>query len=174
MAAVAKRRIKAPAIVAAPQSRDECAAWICGLGDCQRELARIETVMNDEIGSVTQRYQPVIQALKERIAPQVVGIQTWCEAHRDELTEGGKTKTANLVTGSVQWRQRPPSCVVRGAEAVIETLKRLGLGRFVRSKEEVNKEAILNEPEAVKGVAGMSIVTGVEDFVVTPFEQEAA
>jgi len=38
----------------------------------------------------------------------------------------------------------------------------------------VNKEAILNEPEGVKGVAGISIVSGVEDFVITPFEQEVA
>jgi phage host-nuclease inhibitor protein Gam len=61
---------------------------------------------------------------------------------------------------------------VRGVEAVIEALNRLGLSRFVRVKEELNKEAILNEPEAVKGVAGLSIKSGVEDFVIQPFEQD--
>ena len=100
-------------------------------------------------------------------------MHTFCEANRAELTNGGKVKTANLVTGDVSWRLRPPSVSIRGADTVIETLKRLALGRFVRAKEEVNKEAILNEPDAVKGVAGISIVTGVEDFVITPFEQEA-
>lgn len=99
-------------------------------------------------------------------------MQGYCEAHRDELTDGGRVKTASLITGEVQWRQRPPSVSVRGAESVIETLKRLGLSRFVRTKEEVNKEAILNEPDNVRGVAGLNIVTGVEDFVITPFEQE--
>jgi len=44
--------------------------------------------------------------------------------------------------------------------------------RFIRSKDEINKEAILNEPQAVVGVAGISIKPGVEDFVITPFEQE--
>lgn len=63
---------------------------------------------------------------------------------------------------------------MRGAEAVIEALKRLGLGKFVRTKEEINKEAILNEPDEVRGVAGLNVVTGVEDFVITPFEQEVA
>ena len=90
------------------------------------------------------------------------------------LTNGGKVKTANLITGEVQWRQRPPSVRVTGAESVIETLRRLGLSQFVRTKEEVNKEAILNEPEGVKGVAGITVVKGVEDFVITPFEQEVA
>lgn len=78
------------------------------------------------------------------------GIQTWCEAHRDELTGNGKVKFANLTTGEVQWRNRPPSVSIRGADNVIELLRRLGLERFIRVKEEINKDAILNEKEAVK------------------------
>ena len=46
----------------------------------------------------------------------------------------------------------------------------MGLARFVRTKQEPNKEAMLNEIDAVRGIAGISIVTGVEDFVITPFE----
>lgn len=30
-----------------------------------------------------------------------------------------------------------------------------------------------HEPEAVRGIAGITIVTGVEDFIVTPFEAKA-
>ena len=57
---------------------------------------------------------------------------------------------------------------------VIETLEKLGLARFLRTKTEINKEAILADPDAVSGIAGLSIQTGVEDFVITPFEQVAA
>ena len=35
------------------------------------------------------------------------------------------------------------------------------------------KEAMLNEPDAVRGIAGISIVSGVEDFIVVPFEAQA-
>ena len=52
-------------------------------------------------------------------------------------------------------------------------LRRLGLTQSIRAKEEINKEAILNEPEAIKGVAGISISQG-EDFVIVPFETELA
>ncbi len=52
-------------------------------------------------------------------------------------------------------------------------LLKLGLERFVRVKTEINKDAILNEPAAVVGIAGLSIQVGVEDFVITPFEQVA-
>ena len=44
---------------------------------------------------------------------------------------------------------------------------------FVRTAEAVNKEAILNELDAARGVAGITIVTGVEDFAITPFEARA-
>ncbi|OCN21072.1 hypothetical protein AN665_0211575 [Serratia marcescens] len=49
----------------------------------------------------------------------------------------------------------------------------LGLERFIRRKEEINKEAILNEPSAVSGVAGITVKTGIEDFAIVPFEQDA-
>ena len=59
----------------------------------------------------------------------------------------------------------------RNPKAVLDQLRKLGLKRFIREREEVNKEAILNEPEAVAHVAGITISQG-EDFIVTPFETE--
>lgn len=164
-------RIKAPA-QDAPQTRDDVAALIRQIGDLQRDSAREQAAMNDGIAEVTQRHQPRLAQLTEQIEDLQAGVQTWCEAHRDELT-GGKVKSANLVTGEVQWRQRPPSVRIRAQEVVIETLRRLGLDRFLRVKEEINKEAVLADPKAVEGIAGLAIVTGVEDFVIVPFEQTA-
>lgn len=171
MATVAKLKTKAQAY--APQTQNDCAADIKKLGDLQRDFARASADMNDEIAAITKRYQPKLEALTERIETLQKGVQTYCEAHRDELTNSGKVKSANFVTGDVNWRQRPPSVSIRGAEAVLETLARMGLERFIRTKQEPNKEAMLNEPDAVRGIAGISIVTGVEDFVITPFEASA-
>lgn len=172
MATKTATRLKTKAQVYVPQSKDEAAADIRKIGDLQREALRATTEMNDAIANITQRFQPRLDALNDQIRTLQEGVQGYCEAHRIELTDGGKVKTANLITGEVQWRQRPPSVSVRGSDAVLEMLKRLGLTRFIRSKEEVNKEAILNEPDEVRGVAGLIVVTGVEDFVITPFEQE--
>ena len=169
-----KTKIKSKAQVYAPQTKDDCAADIRKIGELQREQARTLADMNDAISVITQQHQPGLEALQGRMTLLQQGVQTWCEANRAELTSDNKVKTANLVTGEVSWRTRPPSVSVRGAETVIETLKRLGLDKFVRSKEEVNKEAILNEPADARGVAGINIISGVEDFTITPFEQEAS
>ncbi|EEC7218715.1 TPA: host-nuclease inhibitor Gam family protein, partial [Escherichia coli] len=67
-----------------------------------------------------------------------------------------------------------PSCSVsRDVEGVIEMLRRMGLERFIRTKEEVNKQAVLADPDAVKGIAGIKVNKGTENFEVEPFEQDA-
>lgn len=143
------------------------------IGDLSREHTRLTTEMNDKIGATSEQYAPQLKSLEKEVESLQKAVQEFCEANRDELTEFGKTKTANFVTGEVQWRQRPPSVAIRGAESVLESLMRLGLDRFIRTKNEINKEALLNEPEVAKGIAGVTIKTGVEDFVIKPFEQVA-
>lgn len=166
-----KTRLKAKAQANVPQNKGEAAADIRQIGDLQRKLARSQAEMNDAIAHITAKYQPTLEAIGDQLKQLQEGVQAYCEANRDELT-GGKTKTANLITGEVQWRQRPPSVTLKGVETVIKTLMKMRLKQFVRVKMEVNKEAILLNPSAVKGVAGITVVTGVEDFVITPFEQE--
>lgn len=160
-------RIKAPT-VQAPQNMAEVQSSIRSIGDLQRQHGRASADLNDQIAALTEAAAPGLKDLQERITTAQKGVQTYCEAHREELC--GKGKTANLVTGEVQWRQRPPSVKVTGVEAVIAWLKTMGMQAFIRVKEEINKEAMLNEPEKAKGVPGVSIVTGVEDFVIVPFE----
>lgn len=167
-----KNRIKATASVYVVQSKEQAIEAIKCLGDIQRELIRLETEMNDQIAIITASFSSNIETLKQKSTQLQKGIQIWCEANRDELTNNGKIKTANLVTGEVQWRNRPPSCIIRSVENVIKTLKQLGLNRFVRTKEEVNKEAILNEPNIVAHIPGITIKKDVEDFAIVPFEQE--
>jgi phage host-nuclease inhibitor protein Gam len=168
-------RIKKQTLASVPQNKNDTAESIRLMGDLQREFERTRATMNDTIAAITQEHQPVLAALNERITALQTGVQAWCEAHRVDLCgEADRLgKTANLVTGEVSWRQRPPSVAIRGAEHVCETLLRMGLGRFVRVKNEPNKEAMLNEADAVRGIAGITIVTGTEDFIVTPFEAQA-
>lgn len=171
MAPKTKTRIKAPAVaVAIPKSREETSAAIAEIGLVQRELTRIEAAMNDELAAIKEKWEAEADPLKLKIQSLTVGVQTWCEGHRGELLKGD-AKTAIFAAGEVQWRTRPPRAVIRGVEAVMDTLRRLGLSRFIRAKEEINKEAILNEPAAVAGISGISIEQG-EDFVIKPFEAQ--
>ncbi len=152
----------------APQTMAQVQSDIRAIGDLQREHGRVSAALNDQVAHLTEAAAPALKDLQERITALQKGVQIYCEANREELC--GKGKTANLVTGEVQWRQRPPSVRVTGVDAVIAWLKTMGLHSFIRAKEEINKEAMLNEPEKARSVPGVSIVTGVEDFVIVPFE----
>jgi phage host-nuclease inhibitor protein Gam len=163
-------RIKTAAIPA-PRTREEAEALLAAIGRAQREVVRIEANLNDAVESMRAQAAAEAAPHNEQIEQSFAALHAWAEAHRDELCPRG-TKTARLASGELSWRQRPPSVRVTGAERVIEALRRLGLSRLIRTREEVDKEAILAEPEAVRGVRGITVVTGVEDFVAKPYETE--
>ncbi|WP_032092031.1 host-nuclease inhibitor Gam family protein [Necropsobacter rosorum] len=167
-------RIKTDTFAVRYQTRDEVETAIKQIGDLNRELERLAIEQNDRLAVITEEYAPLMNEVKEKTKPMMEAVQAWCESHRDELTNNGKIKTGTFNTGEVQWRQRPPSVSIRGTESVIDSLHKLGFEEFVRTKEEVNKEAMLLNPERAKMVDGITIKTGVEDFVITPFEQEVA
>ncbi|MDJ5401964.1 host-nuclease inhibitor Gam family protein [Salmonella enterica] len=164
-------RLKAAAASYTPQSREQVSVDIKKIGDIQRELTRIEADANDQIAVIMNQNTPKIEALRAELDVLQKGVQTWCEANRSSITKGD-SKTANLITGEVAWRKNPDSVNLKGVSIVIETLKKLKLDRFIRRKEEVNKDAILADREAVKGITGISISSGKETFSITPFEQE--
>lgn len=169
-------RLKSKAVsTAVPQTKTEVAEAIRQLGDKQRAFERLRADLNDRLAAITQEFQPQLTALADAIGAHQTAIQTWCEAHRVDLCgpDDKLGKTANLVTGEVGWRARPPSVRITNADGVIEMLIRMDMRQFVRTKEEVNKEAILADPDRVRGIAGITINRGVEDFFVMPFEATA-
>lgn len=166
-----KNRLKADALDA-PQTREQVQGLIKSLGDNQREMARVEAAMNDRIAIIADEHTPIVNELKDKIKQQLTAIQVWCEANRAEILADGKAKNINLLTGKVSWRTRPPSVHLTKVAVVLESLHTLGLTRFIRTKDEINKDAMLAEPGVASAITGVSIRTGIEDFIVEPFEQE--
>lgn len=163
-------RIKSDAVLS-PQCRDDVNDAIARIGLAQRERARIQADMNDELAKIKLRFEEEARPFNAEIETLSRGVQAWCEAHRHELTRDGKVKFHNFAAGEIKWRMRPPRVSIRAVENVLETLKRLGLTRFIRVKEEPNKDAMLAEPDAVTGLAGIKLEQK-EDFVIVPFETE--
>ncbi|MFO1418362.1 MAG: host-nuclease inhibitor Gam family protein [Methylotetracoccus sp.] len=169
---MAKTRIKsAAADISVPQTRDDVSAAIARIGIAQRERERIQADMNDALAKLKEMHEAQAAPFKDEIEMLSKGVQLWCEAHRGELTHDGKRKFHHFAAGEVKWRMRPPSVGLRAMDNIIDACKRLGLARFVRVKEEVNKEAMLAEPDLAGTITGVTIRQG-EDFVIVPFETE--
>lgn len=176
MARKSSRTKAAAATVPIPQSRAEAIDAIAVIGQAQRELSRIEAAMNDELAAIKERYEEQARPFHDRMKSLTIGVQTWCEANRSALTDGNKTKTVNLSSGTVKWRLTPPSVKVgRGLiGAVLVAIRKAGLADiFIRTSEELNKEAILAAPEKIAAIQGISIHQA-EEFVIEPFTEELA
>lgn len=151
-----------------PKDREECTTLIGNIGETRRALTDLEAQMNAELEAVKARYQDRAKPLAALLQRSILGVSAWCNANRAELTKDGKIKTHRFSTGAVNWRLRPASVALKGVDGLIARLKIGRLRRFLRVKYEVDKEALLKEREAAAEIVGVTIVEGVEDFVITP------
>jgi phage host-nuclease inhibitor protein Gam len=156
-----------------PQSREEASAFLTAIGTAQRERDRIEADMNDTIAKLTVEGNAKAEVHKALIEGHTKGLQVWAAANRKVLTEDGKTKTVVLATGEIAWRMYPPKVnFKRGlkVEDIIKTIKALRLKSFLRAKVEINKEAMLADPEKANSIEGVTVGSKGEEFYVKPAE----
>lgn len=170
---MAPRKRKSVAVnVPVPQSREEAASQLAAVGELRREIARRKAQADDQLAEIGRQVEEAITPTQDQLTGLESGLQIWCEANRTALTNGGKAKTAKFATGHVLWRRRPPSVRVTGAEAVVKRLKALGLQHFIRVKEDINRDAMRDDPDAASAVEGVKVGSACEDFIIEPTEIE--
>lgn len=171
---MAKKKTKvAAADLPVPQNREEAASAVARIGEINREVARREADLNDQLARIKEAVETGLLPIREEADRLLRGLEAWASANRRELTGGEKTKTVDLGTGLIKWRLKPAKVSIRGAEAVIAAIKKMGFGlRFIRITEEINKEAMLADKDKARTVPGVTIGSDGEDFAVEPFEVE--
>lgn len=156
-------------VVPLPKNLDEAAHFLATIGKAQRALEKIHTDLNEKVEQLTAQAREDARPHEETVAVFFAGLYAYAQDQRETLTENGKRKTVELPTGTLLWKKTPPAVTIKDLEAVLRNLKALGLERFIRQKEEVNKEAMLSEPEVAQTVGGVTIGQ-YEEFVAKPRE----
>lgn len=168
---MAKKKSVKRTIVAVPKSIEETSEFIRRIGEHQRELDRIKIRTNNQIEKIKEKAVVDSSDHEEERGKLFEGIFIFAQGRRDELTEKGKKKTVHFPTGDILWRLTPPAVSLKNVMKVIESCISQGFRRFVRIKREVDKEAMLKEPEVAKKISGVTIGQK-EEFVVKPSETE--
>ncbi len=165
----AARKTKAPALKV-PQTLDAADALLAEAGEHMNRLVEIGAVLARETAAVKESCEQAAAPHKAALKTIQQQLQAFAEARRDELTGGGKTKTIQRPTGLMLWRTKPPSVSVKGkvGDVVAALLKSRFAGLFLRTKHELDKEAMLKHPADAVRVAGITIVRDEEEFVVLP------
>jgi phage host-nuclease inhibitor protein Gam len=168
---MSKKKIKADAVTHwVPADRDQVNAAIAEIGTLQRDRVRLEAEMNDELEAVKARCNAKTKPMGERITELGKGVKLYCEANRATLTKDGRVKFHDFATGKVNWRLTPWACSLKKIDEVLALLKAKGLTQYIRTKEEVDKEALLADratlADTIKGVSfGQK-----EEFAIEPAE----
>lgn len=169
---MAKKQIKTTAI-AVPANQAEAEQLLADIGRAQRRVVTIEARMNDLLTEIKDQHEKLAQPLNDEIETKFQALHAWAEAHRGEILKG-KSKTAQLSTGELQWRTTPPAVKFKKGvkvETIVEQLKAARLFGVVRTIEEVNKELILVDPKMVADIPSIEIKQR-EEFVAKPFESQ--
>ena len=155
-----------------PQTRDDAVDQMARIGELRRLIMAHKADAAAKLARIAEVVEEAIEPLQAELLAKEKGLQSYCEANRSDLTQGGKVKFHRFATGKVSWRKRPAKVSISKAKDVIARLKELGLKRFIRSEEAIDKEAMLKEVSAAEAVEGVSISSAGEDFSIEPAEVE--
>jgi phage host-nuclease inhibitor protein Gam len=172
---MSKKKAIAAAVVRVPQNREEATAMLAEYGTVMRSIEHLETDLNQALADAKKDYI-------EKASPHVVkadelfrGLQSYCDANRATLTDQGRVKTVDLGTGKVSWRWNPASVKLRGkVEDILARIADAGetYAPFLRATVEIDKVAMLRNPNLAQKIEGVKIASAGETFTVEPFADE--
>lgn len=115
------------------------------IANYEADLHKSEADLNKELQEVKERYDNLTAKTQGEWAKLNDAIETFCKNNKSDF-EGDKRSRA-LTHGRVGFRNNPPKCVQLNkkwkVESSIAFIKELFKGKYIRTKPEINKEAIL-------------------------------
>jgi phage host-nuclease inhibitor protein Gam len=125
-----------------------------------------------QIKAIDDRFAPELSELNQELESATEHLRIWSEANPSEY---GKLKSLELPHGTMGWRTGTPSLKTLTGwtwDRVLEKLKELkALAHYIRTKEEVDKQAIIGDRDGIGQemlrTIGVKVVQS-ESFFVEP------
>lgn len=157
-----------------PKTIDEAEAFLAKMRENQRALAAIGTEYDSQVGELETAFAVIklahdeqVATLRDVAADKARPFQTELEQLSLGLRDFGREnrsallkkeeKTVKLTNGVLQWVLNPARVSTGNLkhEVIIAAIKKCGRTmrlRFVRIKEELNKEALLEHRPVIEGI----------------------
>lgn len=125
------------------RSWQECDEALRTIGECTRDIAALEGVMNEQIANAKAIAADKAAPLKEQVAEMELALRDYAQTHRDDM-DGRKSKL--LTFGSVGFR-RSTRITLPGAKeklaAIVARLRAKGMTDcIVQPDPKVDKDAL--------------------------------
>lgn len=166
-------------VVAVPKDRQELEQFVARIREEAEIINALDAETAKEIAKVEERLNAIkknalakAKPIEKRINELALGIYRFAESHRSELTDEDRKRTVEFASGDrIRWYLTPRSVVVVDKEEAIKELKKKGFTELIRITEEINKEAILQQPDKVAHLYYLDI-SQTEIFAIVPARME--
>jgi phage host-nuclease inhibitor protein Gam len=162
-------RLKPKLIV--PKTREQAEAIVGDITEIKIEETAAKALMDQRLKDVRQEFEAQLSSINDQLTPLLLQIQAWAEANPAEF---GKAKSIDMLHGVIGWRISTPALKTLSGwtwARVLEALKSLGHAAFIRTKDDIDKAAIIGQRENLLDgdlrLFGCKIVSE-ESFFVEP------
>jgi len=161
--------------------QEDLSKAIAEIARLNTEIQEAENKANETISNIQTVLAGLIEPYKQEIKKISLSIKKYTDTNRERLFKDGE-KTIKLETGDISYRSAGKSVGVNSsAKLITSILEQNNLIEvrdkfvkkmdkvFLRTKLELNKDAILDNPETAKAVTGVEVVDGEESFYIKPY-----
>ncbi len=158
-----KARIrKAASQVPVPQTRAQMEALVGQIATLKRDEAAQKLRMDRTIAKVKADFEESLARVADEMKPLVAAAETWATSNPAEF---GKAKSIRFLHGTVGFRTGTPKLKLLSKwtwDKVLEAAMQY-LPNFIRSKPELDKEAILGQRDELADLLPLIGVKVVQD-----------
>lgn len=146
-----------------PTSLVDASRFLAKIGARQKEIDEVKDELEEKINKLKKEASKKLSQITKERDTLTSALFAYAQAKRYVLTM--RLKTVAVATGVFGWRYTPPAVyTLEEDEAVIARLKHMGLGKYVRVKEELDREKLLVDRPFIRGIS----YPQREEFFVVP------
>jgi len=162
------KRIKECSLI----TREEALSVLSDIRNLSIQLAQTESAYNRAVGAVNDRYTPLMDEIKKLRDSAVIQLKDWAKRNPEEFGDKRTIETEDGIMGHRLGNMSLELIPKRKWSDVLETLQSgRGFAEYIRTKQEVNKELLL-ERRHIWGESALKAigvyVSQVDRFFVEP------
>jgi phage host-nuclease inhibitor protein Gam len=142
----ANQRKNKPAPV---QTREDMETLVGEIAALKRNLRLLAVALDDQIQGARSQYEPQMTAHSQMLEEKTAQARTWAMSNPGEFGGG---RSIECLHGTLGWRTGGPALRTLAGwdwDRVKEALKTKGADGYLRLKEEVNKQVLIADREAI-------------------------
>ncbi len=178
---MAKAKQPVDTIVIYEYKQEDLSKAIAEVARLTTEIKNAEDKTNESILILQQELADQIEPLKQEIKKISLSVKKFVDANREKLFKD-EVKTIKLETGDISYRSSGKKVGVNSSQKLIDSIladnnltnvrdkfvKKMDKV-FIRTKLELNKDAVLENPDTAKTVTGVEVAEGEESFYIKPY-----